>query len=172
MTLVRTGHGYESGSRGRCDAFDGFEILAAPLGDFDTAARESRVFRRANGDGTDYGSHVLKLARRAGERERGRGGHGLYILVHHGAGREVWSVPPFYDGGALQDFIINMPEREQYALLYTMVRFAREASEQARDKTAQEYRQAFVEGRLKKTKLRGANVYKVRIESPAITITQ
>jgi hypothetical protein len=163
--LIARGHGYETGSQGRCTAFDDFDVIAAPLGEFDNAARESRVFLRASGNGTCYGSHVIKLARRKGGRPNGD----LYILVHHGGGREVWQIPDFYDGGAMVAALIAMPEREQYALLYTIAKMAKNSHSQGADESAKRYKQAFVDGRLKKQKLRGVNAYKVRIEdSPMV----
>lgn len=100
--FIKTGHGYENHStEGRCTAFDGFEIIAAPLHQagegwqaaFGNEARESRVYRRASGNGTDYGSHAIKL---------GKDRHGdLHILMQHGSGREVWRIPQFFDGGDL-----------------------------------------------------------------------
>ena len=78
--LIRTGHGYETGSRGRCEAFDGITILARPLGGFSNEDRESRVFPSKDGPGTTYGSHSIAL----GEREGGRGE--LLILMQNGVG--------------------------------------------------------------------------------------
>lgn len=62
--LVATGHGYEISERGRCEAFDPYEILANPLGGFDAADRERRVFYSEGGkpgSGVDYGSHAYYL---------------------------------------------------------------------------------------------------------------
>jgi hypothetical protein len=163
--LIRTGHGYESGDRGRCEAFDGFEIIAAPLhqeGDgwqaaFGDKARESRVYRRPDGRGgergTDYGSHAIKLARQRHDSD-------LYILMHHGGGREVWRVPSFYDGGDLAAHIIGLPERLQYALLYTLYSMANNARTQAQAETRREWAQAFSDKRIRKKRKGGS----VRVE--------
>lgn len=166
--FVRSGHGYEQGDRGRCEAFDGFDIIAAPLHQygegwqaaFGTEARASRVFYRDNGrggtSGTDYGSHAIKLARLSGET---RGD--LYILMHHGGGREVLRVPEFYDGGDLEAAIIALPERLQYALLYSIFKTASEARTQAQTETRLQWAQAINDGRIRKrraTKTRGARV--------------
>lgn len=155
--FIRKGHGYEGGSRGRCTAFDGFDIIAAPLHQegegwsaaFGDKARESRVFRMANGDGCDYGSHAIKLARETGRKR------GLFILIHHGGGREVLEVPQFYDGGELEAHILAMPERLQYALLHTIYNTANNAREEARAEVRQEWAQAFVEKRIKKRRKAG-----------------
>lgn len=93
--FIAKGHGYESGTYGRCTAFDGYQIIAHPLPGDDDKGRESRVFgRQDNGNGgTTYGAYQIRLAR------RGDSGRDLYLLVSHGAGREVWLLPSFYDRG-------------------------------------------------------------------------
>jgi len=158
--FIRFGHGYETGSRERCEAFDGFEVIAAPLGDLDNAARESRIFRwKGPSGGTDYGSHAIKLAKqRFGERLSGD----LYILMHHGGGREVLRVPTFHDGGNLEAAILALPERLQYALLYTIYQAASNARREAQRETATKYSKAFLEKRLKR-KRRDNRIY-VEIE--------
>lgn len=154
--FIQSGHGYETGSYGRCTAFDGFEIIAEPLPGLDAAGRESRVFnRQPNGNGgTCYAAYTIKLAKR-------ENGSGLYILMQHGGGREVWLVPTFYDGGALAAHILEMPERLQFALLFSIYRTASEARRQAQEETRQTWAQAYVDGRIKKhraNKHRGARV--------------
>jgi hypothetical protein len=159
--LIRTGHGYENHSeKGRCEAFDGFEIIAAPLhqnGDewesaFGKKARESRHFPRKDGSpGVTYDSHAIKLAKQANDRD-------FYLLVHHGGGREVWRVPSFYDGGDLADHITALPERLQYALLYTLYKMARESRVQAQTETRREWATAHTEKRIK-TKRRNGRRY-------------
>lgn len=154
--LIKTGHGYEQGSMGRCTAFDGYTVLAAPLDGYDAAARDSRVFNRnENGTGgTCYGAYTIKLAK----EERGRD---LYLLVQHGGGRVVWRVPAFFDGGAMLTALLAMPEREQFGLLMTLYKIARNAREQAIIETRREWAQAYVDKRIKKhraTKYRGPRV--------------
>lgn len=164
--LIRTGHGYEVSDRGRCEAFDGFEIIAAPLHQdgegwqaaFGNEARESRIFRRPDGRGgergTDYGSHAIKLAKMPHDSA-------LYILMHHGGGREVWRIPEFYDGGDLAEHIIALPERLQYALLYTIYNMASDARSQGKAETRREWAQAIVDKRIRKRKRNGS--YRVEI---------
>lgn len=154
--FIKFGHGYETGSRGRCDAFDGLTIIAAPLhqdGDgwqaaFGPKARESRVFKRANG-ATCYGSHAIKLA----ENQFGD----LRILMHHGGGREVLAVPRFYDGGDLRAAVLALPERLQYALLYTIWQTANNARCEAQAETRLAWATAVHEKRIRKRK-RGGRV--------------
>lgn len=163
--LVKIGHGYETGSRGRCEAFDGYQVIAAPLHQegegwkaaFGDKARESRIFRRKSGNGTDYSSHAIKLAR-GGEFDSN-----LYLLVQHGGGREVWRVPSFFDGGDLEAHILAMPERLQYALLYTLYSLARNARREAQAQTLQEWAQAFADGRIRKRRATSTRAARVEI---------
>ncbi len=143
IAFVRFGHGYEKSERGRCEAFDGFDVLANPLGGFDDKSRESRVFRRASGNGTDYGSHAIKLAKLTSTSSD------LYILMHHGGGREVLALPSFYDGGHLEAALLALPERLQYALFYTIWKTARNARNQAQDETARLWSKAYREKRIR-----------------------
>jgi hypothetical protein len=143
--FIKSGHGYEVSDRGRCTAFDGFTILAEPLPGYDKAGRESRVFNR-NADGSGgvtYSPYTIKLA-------RDDFGVDLYLLVEHGAGREVWRLPAFYDGGELRGYILAMPERLQFALLFSIYRIASDSRRQFRLETEREWRQAFIDGRIKK----------------------
>lgn len=152
--LISTGHGYETGSRGRCEAFDGFEIIAAPLHQegegwqaaFGDKARASRSFPRKDGrPGVTYDSHAIKLAR---QKHDGA----LYILMHHGGGREVWRVPEFYDGGDLAAHIIGLPERLQYALLYSIWSMASDARLQGSIESDVKWRLAIVDKRIRRRK--------------------
>ena len=138
------GHGYEISDRGRCDLFDGFTVIANPLGGHSEVDREKRVFgRQLNGNGgTCYRSHVLSLAL----RDFGRG---LFLLVEHGGGRELWAVPVFYDGGALESAILALPEPIQYALLHNIYRMASEARLQGQSETRDAWAKAHVEKRIK-----------------------
>lgn len=150
--FIRKGNGYQS-----CTAFDGLTVIASPLGGFDNASRESRVFRRASGGATCYGSHAIALA-------TDDFGRGLYILMHNGSGREVLRVPDFFDGGDLVEHIKAMPERLQYALLYSIWNTASNARHEAQSQTAQEWAQAYQDGRIRKRR-RGGRV-SVYIETP------
>ena len=154
--LVRTGTGYQD-----CRAFDGFKIIAAPLPGYSDAEREARVFRRqANGNGgVCYGSHVLALA--IGDFT----GSDLYLLVSHGGGREVWAIPSFCDGGDYRRALLEMPERLQYAALYTLYKMASESRDEGASTTRAEYAQAFVDGRLKKSRVKQGR-RRVYIEPP------
>lgn len=159
--LVSTGDGYAKDK-----SFDGFKVIAAPLPGYGNTEREARVFRRASGNGTCYGSHVVALA----TNERGasyEGGRALYLLVQHGGGREVWAVPSFYDGGEYERALLAMPERLQYAALYTLYNLARNARLEAIEQTESKYARAFVEGRLKKSRPKRGRV-RVTIAPPKV----
>jgi hypothetical protein len=162
--FIRSGHGYESGSYGRCDAFDGYTILAAPLPGYDAAGRDSRVFgRKENGNGgICYGAYTVKLALKDGDYMRD-----LFLLVQHGAGREVWRLPRFSDGGAMQAALAAMPERELFGMLLSMYKMASYARRQAEQETAQRWGQAFAEGRLKKRRAARGRPARIEIEPPA-----
>lgn len=157
--FIRKGHGYENHStKGRCEAFDGYEIIASPLnGDgkdwcspFDAKARESRVFPGKSSPGVTYASHSIKLGRNQ-DSISGR----LYILMSNGAGREVLEIPSFYDQGDLEAAILAMPERLQYALLYTIWQTASNARTEAIEATSLTWRKAIVEKRIKQKRTNG-----------------
>lgn len=157
IPLVRTGHGYESGSSGRCTAFDDFTILSQPLGGFSNADRERRVF----GTGTiktTYGSHTMAL----GESDHDKG-H-FYILVQNGSGRQVWKLPFLSQAKPLVAFFLTLPETEQYLLLYWMWSLARDGRDQAIAETGQKWANAFLEKRIKKQK-RAAQI-RVFVDTP------
>lgn len=164
--FIAFGHGYERSERGRCTAFDGFDILAAPLGEpFCDADRERRIFRGIDGrTGCDYSSHTIKLAQRSGET-----GHAdrreLFILVQHGGGREVLRLPAFYSGGLVDNraALLALPERQLYALLYMFWSAAKNARLQAQGETRDEWARAYLDGRIRK-KRQGGRI-SVRIES-------
>ncbi len=158
--FIRKGHGYENHStQGRCTAFDDYDIIASPLngdGDdwcapFSEKARESRVFPgKSSSPGVTYASHSIKLG-----RSRGYSRGELFILMHNGSGREVLAVPSFYDQGDLEAAILAMPERVQYALLYTIWNTASNARTEAIDKTSFDWRKAIVEKRVKQKRVNG-----------------
>lgn len=147
--FIRKGHGYENPSPGSgyepCTAFDGFTIIANPMGGNDRAGREGRCggpFR------CDYQSHVIRLARDSF-------GRGLYILMENGSGREVLQVPQFYDHGALEAAILAMPEPLQYGLLYMIWNTATAARSEAESATSHKWAHAYQDGRIRKRRRAG-----------------
>lgn len=158
--FIAKGHGYEQGSQGRCTAFDGFDIIAAPLGGFSEADRASRSFSRPGASyGVTYGSHVLKLATRTGTTDGN-----LYILMHHGGGREVLQVPRFFDAGGMLAAVLAMGEREQYALLYTLYQTANNARYEANSATREAWATAYVDGRIRKRRKGGRVTVSIETE--------
>lgn len=159
--IIARGNGYPGDT-----TFDGYEVLAEPL-----PKRESRVFnRQANGNGgTCYGAYSIKLAarqREAWEKDREPHKRDLFILMQHGAGREVMHLRSFYDGGAFAAALLAMPEPVQYAALYTLYAMADEADRNARAETRAEWSQAFCDGRIRKSRPKQGKRY-VTIEPRA-----
>lgn len=146
--LHATGHGYESGSRGRCEAFDAFEIVANPLGGFSNADRESRSFPgRAGGPGVTYGSHALYLLR---EKDHKPGDRDYFVAVHNGSGRQIWRLPACY--GYCDETVVAlvaMPERALYSLLWGVVEALDDTRRAAEGATAHNWRRATLDKRVK-----------------------
>lgn len=148
--LVATGTGYAGSAPSaffpgtvRCTAFDGFEILANPLGGDTPAARESRVFKGKSGPGVTYASHEFYLMRKEDSRA-------YYIGVHHGGGRQVWALSPCHNYLAeTLDALLAMPERALYSLLRGIVSALDDTKRAAEIETAGDWRRATVEKRVK-----------------------
>lgn len=136
MTVI--GHNYIR----KVENFDRFEILAHPL-----PYREDRVFYPAEPDGfgaVTYAAHDVMIARPTGVGSKGR----LAILMHHGGGRHVLE---FYESTLpIASALLALPEREQYALAYTIFEQADECSAGARSAEAQRWAEAYVDGRIRK----------------------
>jgi len=152
--ILRRGHGYDNptmGDREPCKAFDGFEVIANPLGEFSAADRERRVLGRVDdklGTGCDYGSHAIKLAVREGGRTY-KGSRELFILMQHGGGRVVYVVKQMYDGGATERALLALPDAALYGVLYTMVEMVETADRAAREETRADWKQAHADKRIR-----------------------
>lgn len=143
--LVTTGHGYQTGSHGRCTAFDGFTIIANPLGEFSDRDRERRIFLANDGPGVTYGSHALYLMTRE-EREP----RAFYIGIHNGSGRQVWRIPACFEYLAETiEELTRLRERALYSLLYGIVKALNSTRRAAESDTAHEWRVAAVDKRVK-----------------------
>lgn len=168
--IIARGHGYETVNppyvNERCTAFDGFEVIANPLGGFSAADRERRILGRVDGKpgtGCDYSSHSIQLA----VRENGgtyKGGRNLFILMQHGGGRVVYAIKQMYDGGATERALLALPEVELYGMLYTMAEMAEDAHSQGCRETQHKWAQAFYDGRIRKRRAKGGR-QTVEIES-------
>lgn len=169
--FIRKGHGYENPSPGSgyepCKAFEGFTVIANPLGGpYSAADRERRVFRGEKpGQGCDYSSHSIQLAIMTSEADRKS--PSLYILMQNGSGREVLMLPGFYGAGLVdnQAALLAMPERQLYAMLYTIWQVASNARHEAADAMATKWRDAYLDGRIRKSRPRGG-YYRCFVESP------
>ncbi len=141
----------------RVENFDGYEVLAHPL-----PSRDDRVFHRGESETSrvsiTYASHDVKIARPMGVGSKGR----LAILMHHGGGRHVLE---FYESALpIITGLLALPEREQYALAYTIFEQADECADGARAAEARRWADAFVDGRIRKRRS-GSRRY-VSIETP------
>lgn len=108
-------------------------------------------------DKTDYRSHYFRLVKDSFGS--------CYLLVKHGAGQERistgWSkriIPSLAD----------LDSDSRYFMLHTLHKMYGYGAQQARTATEHQYRTAFVDGRLKKRKVRGQSAVKVWI-TPAKT---
>ena len=141
----------------RVENFDGYEILAHPL-----ASRDDRVFTSdAPNDlpgAVTYASHDIRIARPTGIGSNGV----LAILMHHGGGRHVLQ---FYQGALpITSALLALPEREQYALAYTIFEQADECAAAARAAEAKTWADAFVDNLIRKRRRDGRRY--VHVETP------
>ena len=89
---------------------------------------------------------------------------GCLVVVNHGGGWEVYR-GDYMMAEALSRF--GDDDKGLFLLCWAMFDAARENREVGKIETVREYRQAFVDGRLKKRKQRGSTFYKVWIEKEA-----
>jgi len=141
----------------RVESFDGYDVLAHPL-----PSRHDRVFHRGEANVSrvpvTYASHEVRIARPLGIGSEGR----LAILMHHGGGRHVLE---FYEGALpIAAALLALPEREQYALAYTLFEQADECACRARTAEAKRWADAFVDGRIRRRRSAGKRY--VHIETP------
>lgn len=123
--------------------FEPYEIIREPL-----PKREDRIFHGQRWS-VDYGSHWLALAK---ERE---GGPGWFILMRHGGGSRVIRIPLIYsDGGAMKAAWLAMDDRTLYATLYAFQDAVTSAADAAQIDEGREWRQAFVDKRIRKSRVK------------------
>lgn len=87
----------------------------------------------------------------------------VLIRVHHGGGWELWR-GDYMLASALARY--GSDDRGLFLLCWYMIDNAKTARDVGRHESAQEYRTAFVEGRLKKRKLPARGAVKVWIDPP------
>jgi len=142
----------------RVESFDGYEILAHPL-----PGRDDRVFHPGESEiscaSVTYASHDVRIARPTGIASKGR----MAILMQNGRGRYVLE---FYESLLpIATALLALPEREQYALAYTIYEQADECASGARAAEAARWADAFVDGRIRKRRSGGRRY--VHVETPA-----
>lgn len=115
-----------------------------------------------NGGGTDYRSHWFRLV--VGEHRT------YYLLVKHGGGQERIQLQGAWMTAPVAKAMEGMTADERYLLLHLLYSTHSDARRAGRDSMSLEYRQAFVDGRLKKRKNRGADTVKVWIEPPTTKV--
>ncbi len=121
--------------------------------------------------GTTYESHHFWVHflqyDRNGKPERDdaedRRDSSVLIRVNHGGGWEVWR-GDYMLARALRRYGDN--DRGLFLLCWYLIDTANYSKQAGRAEAAQEYKQAFVDGRLKKRKLPARGVHKVWIEPP------
>ena len=93
---------------------------------------------------------------------------GYALLVKHGGGQERFNLGHlhFYRGdySRIIRAMEAMDTDARYLMLYTFYDIQKDARRYERDKVTAELTSAFVEGRLKKRKIKGQAAYKVQVE--------
>lgn len=87
---------------------------------------------------------------------------GALLRVRHGAGVEEWRLG--WDYERVVKGLQALDSDTRFRFLWTLMDARHEAEREAAERTASKYREAFVEGRLKKRKKRGTNEVRVWIE--------
>ncbi len=105
----------------------------------------------------DYRSHWFMVV-------KGYAGHAL--LVSHGAGQEEYH---FFSGKGLVQSLELLTSDQRYLVLHGLWNAYKDGRNHGANDTATEYRQAFIDGRLKKRKLPAQRMVKVWIERKPIT---
>lgn len=95
----------------------------------------------------DYRSHWFLLVQEL------YGGHAL--IVKHGGGQERWS--DFMLGKSIHA-LTTLSSDDRYLMLYTLYDAHKLGFKQGQGKASQEYKEAFVEGRLKKRKQQSGGI--------------
>ena len=115
-----------------------------------------RTAEKKPGDGTDYRSHWYRIIKpRFGP---------WTLLVRHGGGDE--RVELGYDYNNFPAIFDPLTSDARYLLMNQLKLTHRAGQDEGRTKTADRYKTAFAEGRLKKRKLPRQQAYKIWIEEP------
>lgn len=138
----------------------GAEAWRAPEiaeGDRIIFSEHGRILKPLDGDrhGVDYRSHYFVLVK----AQYG----GFALLVRHGGGQERLPIGYGSGGYLLQGFAL-MDSDTRYFMLHNLYRVASDAASLSAKETAQRFKEAHAEGRLKKTKIRNRDAFKIWIE--------
>lgn len=99
----------------------------------------------------DYTSHYFRVV---------KGDYGPRLLVRNGLGDKALRIDK-----ALVAAVSGLDSDARYLALYALADLVRKEREAGYDAARKEYQQAFVDGKLKKRKVRGQNVFRVSIEA-------
>lgn len=142
----------------RVENFDGYHVVAHPLPN-----RDYRVFGQDTTMPVTFGSHDVQIAHPThtdGTPVKNR----VAILMHHGGGRYVLD---FWTGALpIASALLMLPEREQYALAYTIFKQADECEQGGRARLNRDWCQAHVDGRIRRRRANRGSV-RVWIETEA-----
>jgi hypothetical protein len=136
-------------------AFDQYIELCRPLADM-----EKRELSHTRGDHkikTCYRAYRLALA------EHNITGQ-VVILVEHGSGREIHSLPSYWITTTPLLSLFQTDEAACYAMLYGLYKMAKNARNKGYDEAMELYNKAFADNRLKKRKRRNSNIVDIWIE--------
>jgi hypothetical protein len=103
---------------------------------------------------TDYRSHSFRIVKPEYSE--------VTLCVKHGGGEERIALD--YRAGCIRALFEPLPSDDRYFLMHMLLNLAHRTARDAAQATAATYRKAFVDGRLKKRKQPGRDVYKVTIE--------
>jgi hypothetical protein len=122
-------------------SFDPYEELRVPL-----PRREQRILISRTSP-VSYEAYRIAYAKERASRDT----YWMYLLISHGGGTQILKVT---FPKVLHDLVLTHPDEQLvFALLYEVFDTANRAAQYAAKETAQTYSNAFVEGRLKKSRI-------------------
>lgn len=178
---LKYGHGYDNptlGDRKPCTAFNGFDVIAEPLGGTDNAGRARRAGFPTGWNTSvkvTYDSHAVKLGRAssdANERNAGRcDGQPrhratLAVMMEHGGGRQLTPLRICQHAEDVEAGLIAMGEAPLYFLLYAISETADQARRDGIAAERERWRKAGAEGRIKKRRAKGGRAGFVDVFEP------
>ena len=105
-------------------------------------------------NGIDYRSHWFRIVKHWSR---------AFLLVKHGGGEERFELD--YNAARAAQFFEPLNSNQRYLLMHMLYQIHSKARRAGNDETAQKYKQAFVDGRLKKRKMPRSNSVKIWIEA-------